>query len=221
VGCSERTKVDFSGGNGTATGLVSHEKRAPACSELDHDHLNLPSASHINRSQQRAMSDKPPTPMSIGSPHQRDGVDQPPSGASQSAQDTPGDRRYGTPPVANIPPRMFGSPRPPSTVPNYGSVPQRPAFNPGPTSGSGTATPTVNAEDDDLARVVRRHLVPAEERSDTPRRPSAGGISLARPAFLSRHPSSGAGSTNPNPTPGPDLEETFPIPYGSHGGDVT
>ncbi|GAB1527211.1 hypothetical protein RhiTH_010386 [Rhizoctonia solani] len=164
------------------------------------------------------MSNKPPSPMSItggGSP--RDGGDQP--------QGTPADRRYGTPPVANIPARVFDSPRPPSTVPNYGSVPQRPAFNPGPTSGSGTATPTINGDEDERTRVVRRHLVSAEERTDASRRPSAGGISLARPQYLSRHPSSGAasgtGSTSQNPNPAPNLDEPFPIPYGSHGGDVT
>ncbi|CAE6423496.1 unnamed protein product [Rhizoctonia solani] len=164
------------------------------------------------------MSNKPPSPMSItggGSP--RDGGEQP--------QGTPVDRRYGTPPVANIPARVFDSPRPPSTVPNYGSVPQRPAFNPGPTSGSGTATPTINGDEDERTRVVRRHLVSAEERTDASRRPSAGGISLARPQYLSRHPSSGAasgtGSTSQNPNPAPNLDEPFPIPYGSHGGDVT
>ncbi|CUA71442.1 Vacuolar amino acid transporter 3 [Schizosaccharomyces pombe 972h-] [Rhizoctonia solani] len=159
------------------------------------------------------MSNNPPSPMNIGGRG---------SPRDEQPQGTPGDRRYGTPPVANIPPRVFDSPRPPSAVPNYGSAPQRPAFNPGPTSGSGTATPTLNGDDDsDRARVVRRHLVSAEERTDS-RRPSAGGISLARPQFLSR-PSSGAGSTSqgPNPAPGPDLEEPFPIPYGSHGGDVT
>ncbi|KAJ1307182.1 hypothetical protein OPQ81_001298 [Rhizoctonia solani] len=156
-----------------------------------------------------------------GSP--RDGIEQPPIGASQSnrsGQGTPADRRYGTPPVANIPPRVFDSPRPPSAVPNYGSVPQRPPFNPGPVSGS--ATPTLNGEEDDRARVVRRHLVSAEERTDASRRPSAGGISLARPQYLSRRSSSGAGSTSqPNPIPGPELEEPFPLPYGSHGGDIT
>ena len=121
--------------------------------------------------------------------------------------------------MANIPPR-FGSPRPPSTVPNYGSVPQRPPFNPAPTSGSGADTPVPNggdSDDGDRAKVVRRHLVSAEERTDS-RRPSAGGISLARPTFLSRRSS---GSGNANPAPDPDPEAPFPIPYGSHGGDVT
>ncbi|KAH7342119.1 transmembrane amino acid transporter protein-domain-containing protein [Rhizoctonia solani] len=160
------------------------------------------------------MSNNSPSPMNIGG-----------RGSPQDeSTGTPGDRRFGTPPVANIPPRVFDSPRPPSAVPNYGSAPQRPPFNPEPISGSGTATPTLNGDDDsDRARVVRRHLVSAEERSE--RRPSAGasagGISLARPQFLSRRPSSGAGSTSQNPAPGPELEEPFPIPYGSHGGDVT
>ncbi|KAG8744133.1 neutral amino acid transporter [Ceratobasidium sp. 414] len=160
------------------------------------------------------MSDNPPSPMSISSARQSDSLQQPIPG-------TPGDRRYGTPPVANIPPRMFGSPRPPSTVPNPGSVPQRPPFNPVPNSGSGTATPAVNIADVDeaeRARVLRRHLVSAEERSDASRRPSAGGLSLARPAFLARRPSSGAASSK---NPSPDPEEPFPIPYGSVGGDVT
>ncbi|KAG9102470.1 neutral amino acid transporter [Ceratobasidium sp. 370] len=162
------------------------------------------------------MSDKPPSPMDIGgSARQSDSLQQPIPG-------TPGDRwLYGTPPVANIPPRLFGSPRPPSTVPNYGSVPQRPPFNPVSNSGSGTATPAANMADGDegeRARVLRRHLVSAEERSNASRRPSAGGLSLARPALLTRRPSSDAASSkNPNPDP----EEPFPIPYGSVGGDVT
>lgn len=167
--------------------------------------------------------------MSIGSPRPTDGLQQPPSSASlatRSAAGTPADRRYGTPPVANIPPRMFGSPRPPSTVPNYGSIPQRPPFNPNPASGSGsgTATPAVNPADADeaeRARVVARHLVSAEEREDTSRRPSAGGLSLARPVFLTRRSSSSAATPNPNPNPDPVPEGPFPLPYGSQGGDVT
>ncbi|CAE6508366.1 unnamed protein product [Rhizoctonia solani] len=158
------------------------------------------------------MSNKPPSPMNIGGRG---------SPRDEQPQGTPSGGRYGTP-VANIPPRVFDSPRPPSAVPNYGSASQRPAFNPDPITGSGTATPTLNGDDEsDRARVVRRHLVSAEERTDATRRPSAGGISLARPQFLSRRPSSGAGSTSQNPNPGPELEEPFPIPYGSHGGDVT
>jgi proton-coupled amino acid transporter len=165
------------------------------------------------------MSNNPPEPMSIRNVRDSD-VQQPQSSVNPSATGTPAAQRYGTPPVANIPPRMFGSPRPPSTVPNYGSVPQRPLFNPASGSGSGTATPVVNAadaEEAERARVLRRHLVSAEERTDASRRPSAGGLSLARPAFLARRPSSDAASANP--TPGP--AEPFPLPYGSSGGDVT
>lgn len=174
------------------------------------------------------MSDESPAPMPIGSPRQTDGLQQPPSSASlatRSAAETPADRRYGTPPVANIPPRMFGSPRPPSIVPNYGSAPQRPPFNPNPASGSGsgTATPAnpTDADEAERARVLRRHLVSAEERSDASRRPSAGGLSLARPTFLARRPSSGAASAIPNPSPDLEPEQPFPLPYGSQGGDVT
>ncbi|QRW03863.1 Transmembrane amino acid transporter protein [Ceratobasidium sp. AG-Ba] len=169
------------------------------------------------------MSDKPPSPMNIGSPRQADNVQQPMSSAGRSAaaDDLPADRRYGTPPIANIPPRMFGSPRPPSTVPNYGSVPQRPPFNPASNSGSGSATPNLaDVDESERARVLRRHLVSAEERTEGSRRPSAGGLSLARPANLLRRPSSGAASGE-NPSPNPDPAEPFPIPYGSVGGDVT
>lgn len=135
-----------------------------------------------------------------------------------------------TPPIANIPPRVSGDGILTST-----SLPRAsPLLSRTPQTG-GSSTPTgaspsgvrVNLEDvteEEMARVLRRHLVPkrgADGDGDNSslgegsRRPSTSVPSSSRNG--NEVDTQDAGSSVPQRQD----SEIFPIPYDTHGGDIT
>lgn len=152
-----------------------------------------------------------------------------------------------TPPIANIPPRTGGAGM------SYGS-PSGLAFGlsrtpqTGLRSGTGgTNTPTVgvipspsgspgrnldDVTDEEMARVLRRHLVPRSERlaqaqsgAQTPVVDAEEeGVFVIDAGTGSRRPSmhsSGAASSSRQQLPVREDSEPFPIPYDAPGGDIT
>ena len=129
-----------------------------------------------------------------------------------------------TPTIANIPPRIAfdGSPRNVGGFPgSFGAQSRTPQ-----TGGSSTPTGVPLGEsplqgrvalddvtDEEMARVLRRHLVPRRvgDGDETP----TGGISRSR-----RTSDSGPAASTPQRHQ-QEASETFPIPYDAPGGDIT
>lgn len=177
----------------------------------------------------------PTKPLEISrSPRQDGGGDE----LSSSIPGTPGRFNVGTPTGRNL--RQFGTPPTPpiANIPpragaggmSYGS-PSGLALRPR-TPGTGTpgssGSPGRNLEEvteDEMARVLRRHLVPRSSRAFQPTRSgeqtpllsvdveddgrSSGGASSSRRPSSSQH------------APAREDSEPFPIPYDAPGADVT
>lgn len=181
----------------------------------------------------------PSKPVSIGSPRLRQQVD---SGNDEAAVQTPDLRllreRFGTPPVGTtIPPfRSPGTITPLAigTPVQSSSVNARPqSFRPvvgsllGEAAGAGTGTPGDVPDmsaltEEEKIKVLRKHLVPAEQRmkhgSTRSRRSSSS--SQQRPSDSQDQ----SGQSSRPPSPGPSRRENsepFPLPYDAPGGDIT
>jgi solute carrier family 36 (proton-coupled amino acid transporter) len=181
----------------------------------------------------------PSKPLSIGSPlPRRQNNDE----NEENATNTPDLRQlrqqFGTPPVGTtIPPfrapgtytpLAVGSPaRPSSSVENrllgLRGTPQLNSLDP----GAGANTPPVLPDtslldEEDKIKVLRRHLVPREQRLGHSRGASSQ-LSSSRPSIHEQptKPSSKQPSRPPSPGASRENLETFPLPYNAPGGDIT
>lgn len=145
--------------------------------------------------------------------------------------------QYGTPPIPNIPPRNIPTSSSSTNVGIHGPGSHRPSLPGTPIiggmrmpvpggPGSGTRTPTSGYEnpfeeltEEEKVRILRRHLVPREQREQQLDRKSSFGSLADR----------GEGPSKPKwqaPNPGRDQvtgedSEPFPIPYHTPGADLT
>ena len=129
----------------------------------------------------------------------------------------------GTPPVPNIPSRATpsGTPRGPGlSLPPEGSPARRVSVGgitlrrPG-TPGSGNDNLFDELTDEDKARILRRHLVAAQERSaPQEERPTDDGSPTASGQISKK-------SSSSQIKPQREDTEPFPVPYHAPGADVT
>ena len=179
----------------------------------------------------------PTKPVNISRSPRQDGGDE----LASSFQGTPGRfnigtptgrnlRQFGTPPtppIANIPPRTAAALAAGAGM-SYGS-PSGLAFRPR-TPGTGTpgstGSPGRNLDEvteEEMARVLRRHLVPRSERAGQQARSGEQTPSLAVEADNDGGSSGGASSSRRPSSSQPTREdsEPFPIQYDAPGADVT
>ncbi|KAL5526503.1 hypothetical protein ACEPAF_8227 [Sanghuangporus sanghuang] len=130
-----------------------------------------------------------------------------------------------TPPIANIPPWFGGDGSPasggdlPASFSARSLRPRTPQTNGSDTPtgvppGGSPASGRLNLDDvtdEEMARVLRRHLVP---------RRGADANTDETPAESSRHGSASASST-PKQIPQQEDSDSFPIPFDAPGGDIT
>ncbi|PVG04470.1 hypothetical protein CPB86DRAFT_748063 [Serendipita vermifera] len=183
----------------------------------------------------------PSKPLSIGSPQPRRQInDESEENATNNVDLRQLRQQFGTPPVGTtIPPfrspgthtpLAVGSPaRPSSSVDNrllgLRGTPQLNPFDP----GTGANTPTVlpdtsQLDEEEKIKVLRRHLVPREQRLGHSRGESSQSQHSSRRPSIHEQPNKSS-SKQPSRPPSPGLlrenSETFPLPYNAPGGDIT
>ncbi|TCD64918.1 neutral amino acid transporter [Steccherinum ochraceum] len=158
-----------------------------------------------------------PTSSASGSPNLSAAISSSPSARALRAQFA------GTPPIPNIPSRATpsGTPRGPGlSLPSEGPSARRVSVGgislrrPG-TPGSGNDNLLDELTDEDKARILRRHLVAADERNTPQDEQALSGDSPTESGQLSKRSSSSQIRTQREDS------EPFPVPYHAPGADVT